>query len=169
MASDVVALMNYLRLRDAAIVGWSDGAIVGMEVALLYPDRVTKLFAFGANSNPSALILTPHPSDRAFFEEALRQYRALSPTPDQFRVLLKEDNHMDLTGPNFTRSQLRSIRVHTWIVAGDHDDSIKRSDTDFMAAQIPAAEELILPGVGHDAPLQDPDLFNAALLDFMAR
>jgi pimeloyl-ACP methyl ester carboxylesterase len=167
MAADVLALMDYLQVRNAALVGWSDGAIVGLEIVLRHPERVTKLFAFGANSNPGALILTPHPSDRAFFEEAMRQYRALSPTPQGFKSLLMDDEKMSSREPHFTALQLRTIKVPTWIVAGDHDQSIERSDTDFMAAQIPGAYELILPGVGHDAPLQDPAFFSAALLHFM--
>lgn len=168
LASDAIALMNYLRLQDAAVVGWSDGAIVALEMALRYPKRVSKVFAFGANSNPSALILTPHASDRAFFQEAIRQYRLLSPAPDQFKALLEQDNRMSTSGPDLTQAQLRSIDVPTWIAAGDHDESLKRSDTDFMASQIPRANELILPGVSHFAPLQDPELFNAAVLDFLA-
>lgn len=55
MASDVDGLLDYLTIRKAAIVGWSDGAIIGLLLAIHQPERVTKLFAFGANSNPSAV------------------------------------------------------------------------------------------------------------------
>jgi alpha/beta hydrolase fold len=49
MASDVIGLMDFLKLPKAAIVGWSDGAILGLDIAVLHPERLTKLFAFAAN------------------------------------------------------------------------------------------------------------------------
>jgi len=61
----------------------------------------------------------------------------------------------------------KDLTVPTWIVDGDHDEAIKREDTDHMAALIPGAGELILPEVSHFAFLQDPTLFNAALLHFL--
>ena len=55
MSSDVIGLMDYLDIREAAIVGWSDGAILGLEIAIHHPERLTKLFAFAANSDPSGV------------------------------------------------------------------------------------------------------------------
>jgi pimeloyl-ACP methyl ester carboxylesterase len=55
MASDVLALMDTLNIRKAAIVGWSDGAILGLDIAIHHPERLTKLFAFAANSDPSGV------------------------------------------------------------------------------------------------------------------
>src|ERR1035437_4092525 len=55
MASDVLALMDALHIPKAAVVGWSDGAIIGLDIAIHHPDRLTRLFAFGANSNVSGV------------------------------------------------------------------------------------------------------------------
>jgi pimeloyl-ACP methyl ester carboxylesterase len=55
MASDVLALMDYLHVRKVAIVGWSDGAIIGLDIAMHHPEQVSKLFAFAANSDPSGV------------------------------------------------------------------------------------------------------------------
>ena len=49
MATDVLALMNMLHIAKAALVGWSDGGIIGLDIAINHPERLTKLFAFGAN------------------------------------------------------------------------------------------------------------------------
>jgi pimeloyl-ACP methyl ester carboxylesterase len=51
MADDVVALLDTLRIDKATIVGWSDGANIGLDMALRYPSRVTRVFAFGANTS----------------------------------------------------------------------------------------------------------------------
>src|SRR5215831_11008282 len=55
MASDVLAVMDTLHIPKAALVGWSDGAIIGLDIAIHNPQRLTKLFAFAANSDPDAV------------------------------------------------------------------------------------------------------------------
>jgi pimeloyl-ACP methyl ester carboxylesterase len=70
--------------------------------------------------------------------------------------------------PHLSAADLKAIAVPVWIADGDHEEAIKRSDTDFMAASIPDARELILPGVSHFAFLQDPRLFTQAVQDFLA-
>jgi pimeloyl-ACP methyl ester carboxylesterase len=169
MASDVLALMNFLHIRRAAIVGWSDGAIIGLDLAIHHPERVRRLFAFAANSDPSGVKdVSASPVFTAFEARAQREYRELSPTPDGFKAFLANITGMWATEPHFTDAQLRAITVPTWIADGDHDEAIKRENTDHMAATIPGAGELILPEVSHFAMLQDPAMFNEALLHFLA-
>ncbi len=168
MSSDVLALMDYLHIKKAALIGWSDGAIIGLDIAIHHPARLTKLFAFAANSDPSGVKdISKSPVFTAYVKRAEREYRQLSPTPDQFKAFLDNISHMWASEPNFTVDQLGHIRVPTWIVDADHDEAIKRGNTDFMFHHIPGAEELILPGVSHFAFLQRPEEFNAALLRFL--
>jgi len=49
MASDMSALIDKLNLGSVHVVGWSDGGIVGLELALAHPQQVKKLVTFGAN------------------------------------------------------------------------------------------------------------------------
>jgi pimeloyl-ACP methyl ester carboxylesterase len=170
MASDVLALMDYLHIHKAALVGWSDGAIIGLDIAIHHPERLTKLFAFAANSDPSGVKdVNTSPVFSAYIERAAREYEKLSPNPGQFNAFLANITNMWATQPHFTVDQLRHITVPTWIVDGDHDEAIKREDTDHMAALIPGAGELILPEVSHFAFLQDPVQFNQSLLHFLSR
>ena len=48
--------------------------------------------------------------------------------------------------PKWTAEDLAAIKVPTWIVDGDHDEAIKRENTEFMAATIPDAGLLIAAG-----------------------
>lgn len=169
MADDVLGLMNDLHVRKAAIVGWSDGAIIGLDLAIHHPARVTKLFAFAANSNPSGVKdVSKSPVFTRFIARARREYRRLSPTPHEFDSFLAQITRMWATQPHFTAAQLESITVPTWIVDADHDEAIKRSNTLFMADHIPGSGLLILPQVSHFAFLQDPKLFDAALVHFLS-
>lgn len=169
MAADVIGLMDYLKIQKAAIVGWSDGAILGLVIAIRHPERLTKLFAFGANTDPSAAKenLGESPVLKLSAARREKEYQQLSPTPDKYNAFRDQIRQMQETQPSFTAEQLQSIRVPTWIVDGDHEEVIKRENTLFMADQIPGAELLIQPGVSHFAFLQDPEQSNSDLLQFL--
>jgi pimeloyl-ACP methyl ester carboxylesterase len=169
MSSDVIALMDYLHIDKAALVGWSDGAIIGLDIAIHHPERLTRLFAFAANSNPSGVKdVEQSPVFTAFIARAATQYAHLSPTPTGYKSFLADIQHMWATQPHFTDAQLSHITLPTWIADGDHDEAIKREDTDHIASAIPGAGELILPEVSHFAFLQDPTMFNETLLHFLS-
>ncbi len=170
MASDVIGVMDFLKIRKAAIVGWSDGAILGLDIAIHHPERITKLFAFAANSDPSGVADISNSSVfNAYIARAEKEYERLSPTPAQFRAFLEQITNMWATQPNFTSEQLQSIRVPTWIVDGDHDEAIKRENTEYMAKMIPNAGLLLQPEVSHFSFLQDPQQFNDDVLHFLER
>jgi pimeloyl-ACP methyl ester carboxylesterase len=168
MASDVLGLMDFLKLPRAAIVGWSDGAIIGLDIALHHPERVSKLFAFAANSDPSGVAdIAQSPVFNAYIARAEKEYEALSPTPNQYKSFLAQISKMWETQPNFSAEQLHGIAVPTWIVDADHDEAIKRENTEFMANTIPNTGLLIQPWVSHFSFLQDPLQFTNDVLHFL--
>ena len=168
MAGDVIALMDFLKIKKAAIVGWSDGAILGLDIAITHPERVSKLFAFAANSDPSGVAdIANSPVFNAFIARAEKEYEELSPTPTEYKAFLAQITKMWETQPNWTAADLQRIAVPTWIVDADHDEAIKRENTEFMAAQIPNAGLLLQPEVSHFSFLQDPDQFTADVLHFL--
>jgi pimeloyl-ACP methyl ester carboxylesterase len=169
MGTDVLALMDALHVPRAALVGWSDGAIIGLDIAVHHPERLAKLFAFAANSDTTGVrSVGASPVFHAYQQRTREEYRKLSPAPAEFNAFHAQLEKMWDTEPHFTDDELRHIKVPTWIVDGDRDELIKREDTDRMAHLIPGARELILPGVSHFAFLQDPQQFNAALLHFLS-
>ena len=170
MASDVTALMDYLKIPKAAIVGWSDGAILALDIAMHHSERVTKLFAFAANSDPSGVAdIAQSPVFNAFIARAEKEYAALSPTPGEYKAFLAQITKMWETQPNWTAADLKKITTPTWIVDADHDEAIKRENTEFMAANIPDAGLLLQPEVSHFSILQDPAQFTADVLHFLQR
>ena len=168
MASDVVGLLDFLKIDKTALVGWSDGAILGLDIAIHHPERLTKLFAFAANTNPDE-VKDVSKSDvfNAYIERAGKEYEQLSATPTEFGPFVDQIAKMWATQPNWTADDMKKITVPTWIVDGDRDEAIKRENTEFMADNIPGAGLLILPNVSHFAFLQDPKQFTDAVLHFM--
>jgi pimeloyl-ACP methyl ester carboxylesterase len=169
MASDVTALMDYLKINKAALVGWSDGAIIGLDIAMHHPERLTKLFAFAANSDPSAVKDVEHdPVFSAFIARARTEYQKLSPTPTEYDAFLAQITKMWETQPQWTADDLHGIKVPTWIADADHDEAIKRDNTLFMADNILGSGLLIQPEVSHFSFIQDPAQFNADVKHFLA-
>jgi pimeloyl-ACP methyl ester carboxylesterase len=171
MASDVTAVMDALKIRRAAVVGWSDGAIIGLVMALKMPTRVTRVFAFAANMDPSGIdpTVTSNPTFARFGDEAGKAYARLSPTPHKFAAFHAAISRMWDTEPNYKASDLARIATPTAIVDGDHDEAVLRSHTEYLARTIPGAELMILPNVSHFAMLQDPQMFNRRMLSFLKR
>ncbi|MGQ3892349.1 alpha/beta fold hydrolase [Legionella sp. CNM-4043-24] len=171
MASDVLGLMDYLHIKKAAIVGWSDGAILGLHIAIYHPKRLTKLFAYGANSDPAGVKSDIFKSSvfKAYIARTRNEYEELSPTPKGYNTLFDKLSNMSATQPDFTKEQLKKITVPVWIVDGDHDEVVKRGNTEFMAAQIINSRLLIQASVSHFSFLQDPKQFNNDVLNFLEK
>jgi len=170
MADDAVALMDFLKLQRASVVGWSDGGILGLDLAIRYPDRVSKVFAFAANTDPSGVVdgVEKNPTFAAFIARAGREYQKLSATPGQYTAFVDAISKMWATQPNWTKQQLAAIKPPVVVVDGDHDEAIKRAHTEHIAANIPGAGLLILPNTSHFSFLQDPDQFTWHVLHFLA-
>ncbi len=169
MADDVVALMDYLKIPRADIVGWSDGAILGLDLAMRHASKVGKVVAFAANTATSGVKqpIDNNPAMAAFTARAGLEYRAHSRTPTQYNGFAADIIKMWSTQPNWSDAELKTIKAPVLVVGGDHDEAIKREHTDYIAATIPGAKLVIIPDVSHFAMLQDPDLFNAVLLKFL--
>lgn len=140
MASDVIALMKHLNASKAAIIGWSDGAIIGLKLAIRNPDQLSGLFAFGANSHPSGLYdLSDSKIFERYLKRARKEYETLSSTPGEYDDFLRQMSAMWASQPDLADKDLRSIKVPVWIADGDHEEVIRRKDTLFIADSIPAS------------------------------
>jgi pimeloyl-ACP methyl ester carboxylesterase len=169
MADDVVAVMEFLKIPKADVVGWSDGGILGLDLAIRHKDRVGKVFAFAANTVPSGVKddVEKNPTFAAFIKRAGEEYATHSATPKEYDAFVAQISKMWASEPNWTDTQLKAISAPVLVVDGDHDEAIKREHTEYIAATIPHAGLLILPNASHFAFLQDPELFNFAMLQFL--
>ncbi|MBV8141083.1 MAG: alpha/beta hydrolase, partial [Verrucomicrobia bacterium] len=171
MASDVLAVKSALHLEKAGLVGWSDGAIIALILAMKAPAQFAGVFFFGCKMDPSGVkqFTEPNPIlDRCLSRHA-KDYARLSATPSQFSTFFEAVSLMMKTQPNYSAHDLGEIRVPVVIVQSEHDEFIRRDHAEYLARSIPNAELMILPGVSHFAPLQRPEQFNTAMLAFLAK
>lgn len=169
MADDYVGLLDYLKIDKVAIVGWSDGAIIGLDIAMRHPERLTRLWAYGANTQVAGLKESFDKDPVVVKATALqrKQYERLSPTPKGYDAFAAEIGQMWKTQPDYKPADLAKITTPIMIVDGEYDEGIKREHTEAIARQIPGAKLLIMPKVGHWGHWQNPTLYNRELTAFL--
>lgn len=173
MADDYIALLDQLGIEKVLLVGWSDGAIIGLDIAMRYPHRLTKLFAHAANWSPQGLKLSAGAAWRSYVRWTREDYRRLSVERcgqkghDDYAGLSAAMRPMWAHEPNWTLRDLNKIAVPTAIVLGDRDEAIRCGHTKSMASAIPNSRLMILPAVGHFAMRQDPLSYNQAIVSFV--
>ena len=169
MTSDLLGLMDQLHLKKVSIVGVSDGGVIGLLMAIHHPDRIDRLFAYGANFNNSGY--TTGPSDTVLSHKYMRMaeasYRAISSTPDGFTAMRKALFKMYDTEPDIKPSELKTIKAPTIIADGEYEQFITPEHTALLAHLIPGAKLLIIPNVSHGGPIQDPVSFHKAVMNLL--
>jgi pimeloyl-ACP methyl ester carboxylesterase len=175
MAADTIGFLDAVVGGPAHLVGWSDGGIIGLLVAMARPDLVRKLVAISANFDTSGLVpetaegmmsMTADSDDLAVFRTA---YEAASPDgPGHWPVVFAKFQEMVSTQPNMTVEQLGRISAPTLVVAGD-DDMITLEHTTALFRAIPDCELAIVPGTSHALVMEKPQLVNRLVLDFLEK
>ena len=172
LADDVLALLDLLGVERAHLVGWSDGGIIGIDLALRHPERLRKVVAFGANAD-----LGGYRTDTSDDEGAIisafgahngPDYARLSPAPELHKASVAALRQMWETEPAYTAAELRTITTPFLIMAGAHEEVIAEPHTRYLAATIPGAELALLANCGHFGHMQEPEAFNARMLAFLA-
>lgn len=165
MSSDYLALLDYLKVDKVDLVGWSDGGIIGLDIAMHHPERLKHLFAQAANITTDGV--DPGVMNDKVFGQYIdwmgKEYGKLSPTPDQYDAFVTQISAMWATQPNWTDAEVAAIKVPTVVAAGDHDQAILRAHTEKIASLIPGAKLVILPATSHFAMMQAPKDYTAAV------
>ena len=170
MAGDVMGVMDKLGVKKAAIVGWSDGGNIGLDMAIDNPGRLTKLFALGANYLTSGVRPSAFKDAiiHAYVGHTAAQYARISSTPKDFKKFSGKVFKMWGGEPAFTEKQLAGIKVPTTIAAGVYEEAIDEAHTKKMASLIPGAKLLLIENASHFAHWQQVDAVNKAILAFLA-
>jgi pimeloyl-ACP methyl ester carboxylesterase len=192
---DVRALLDHLDIESAHVLGISFGGAVALDFCLAYPDRVRSLI-LGAPSvggtEPSERIRRFwQEEDEALEAGDLDAATELNlrlwvdgpeRTPEQVEPRLREKvrqmqlaifqkeipddiEEIDLEPPAAQR--LPEIAAPTLILVGQLDLDEKRDLAGRLAAEIPGARKVVLPGVAHMLNMERPEQFNQHVLDFL--
>jgi pimeloyl-ACP methyl ester carboxylesterase len=169
MAGDVVAVLDKLAIQRASIVGWSDGGEIALKLGIAFPERVDRLFVFGANydANGSKPRSTPSMTFAAYSTRCRYEYERLSRTGVPYNATVNALRPLWRTPTGITRDQLRGIKAPVMMADGDHDEIIVLDQIQEMARLIPNAQLKVFESASHFALWQDPDGFNQAMVEFL--
>ena len=173
MASDVIAVMDKLAIKRAAIVGWSDGGEVALLLGIHYAERVSKLVALGVNydEHGSKSRGSHTPTFQAYSGRCRADFVRLTKPANPARAWdLLVDGLLPLWREpmSLTKDQLATIKAPTLIADGDHDEVIVLDQEREMAKLIPGGKLVVLADTSHFAMWQAPDDVNTALVEFLA-
>jgi pimeloyl-ACP methyl ester carboxylesterase len=169
MSDDLNALLDKLGLKSCYVIGWSDGGINGLLLAIRHPDKVKKLAVTGANLWPDTTAVDPFVYQWAMnankkIQDSLK--KAKNPSPE-----LKTEAklyHLLSYEPHITIAQLHTIACPTLVIGGDHD-VLKPEHTMLIAHNIVNSYLWIIPNSGHSTPVYKRDQFNQVVGDFFAQ
>jgi len=160
MAQDVNAFLDALHIRQVKLLGWSDGGIIGLILAMEHPDKVKRLATMGANLFNNETSVDPK------INKILRTERARLVKEDsekhKFRLEMID---LLLNEPQINPESLKKVACPTLVMAGSKD-VIKEEHTRLIAGKIPTSELLIFDKGTHYEPSENPDRFNKAVIAF---
>jgi pimeloyl-ACP methyl ester carboxylesterase len=179
MVDETIAVIEHIG-GPVHIVGWSDGGIIGLLLALRRPELVGRLVAIGANYHWNVLpdltgghdtgdapTAADHadastgddgdPMDQPVVALMAAAYAERSPDgPDHFAVVAAKGFQLFGIEPELTVDDLGRVPVPVLVMAGD-DDIIPLSHTATFFAALPEAQLAIVPGASHGLPMEHPD------------
>jgi pimeloyl-ACP methyl ester carboxylesterase len=170
MADDTVDYLEHVLPGGAHLVGWSDGAVVALLVAMRRPDLVHRVVLIGQyynfagrvpDSDIDALLRSPEAMGFLRLE-----YDQVSPDgPDHFPVVYEKTMRMIDTEPQLDLATFSAATAPTLVLQGDRDEVTVEHSLAVVAA-LPNARLAVLPG-SHLVPVETPDVVNPLLVSFL--
>jgi pimeloyl-ACP methyl ester carboxylesterase len=168
MAGETVEVLERVVGSRAHLVGWSDGGIVALAVAMHRPDLVDRMVLIGTNFHHEG-VLRPTLAPEAAIRVRLREdYAARAPEgPGHFREMVDKSLAMWTTEPTWTEADLASIAAPVLVLAAD-DELIPHAHTVALYEALPAGQLGIVPRTSHALPIERPAEVARLILDFLA-
>jgi pimeloyl-ACP methyl ester carboxylesterase len=156
MADDFAVLLDTLHIKSAYVLGWSDGGINALLLAMRHPGKVIKLASTGANLWPDSTALIPSlwKEMNAYYDTSFNKKFITPKEKNDWKLFL-----LDFNQPHIQLSALHTIKSPSFIIGGDHD-LIPEQHTRLIAENIPHAVVWIVPNSGHATLQEHKDEFN---------
>ncbi|WP_086313017.1 hypothetical protein A5821_000593 [Enterococcus sp. 7F3_DIV0205] len=161
MADDLYWIMKQEHVRQANILGFSDGANLAMVFEKKYPQMVRRLVLNAGNTVVQGVrfpirMLTA-------IEAILLQLFALFIKKAKKQLLTV---HLMTHDIGVSKTDLQRFSAKTLVIVGKYD-IIKQSHSIYLAKEIPHASFILVPKQGHSFAKKDPETFNREILTFL--
>ncbi len=167
MADDWSALLDVLKIDSAYLIGWSDGGILSLLLAIYHPNKVKKFAAMGANLQPDSSAV--YSWAVRWVDKSASKINSMIEKKDTTQPWAIYQKYFDLLGnqPHIPLSDLHKISAPALIMAGDKD-VITVEHTAQIFKNILRSHLCIFPGATHMIPVQEPELFNTTVEKFFS-
>ncbi|MGC4038128.1 MAG: alpha/beta hydrolase [Chitinophagaceae bacterium] len=164
MADDFAALLDTMRIDSAYVIGWSDGGINALIMAMRHPDKVIKLASTGANLWPDSTALIPSlwKEEEAYYSKNKDKKWASTKEKNDWKIFM-----LDWLQPNVPLTELAKIKCPSLIISGDRD-LICLEHTISIYQNIKDADLWVLPHSGHGTLIEYKDEFNKKVDEFFS-
>lgn len=176
LASDIVALLDHLRIESAHVLGHSMGGAATLELAVNHPTRVRSVAPVSASvradglhedlTDPDKMATSTRMPTQDDFAAFTAAYKRLSPHPDHFDEFLAALSESNADYQGWTDEQLAGISAPTLIVQGDHDFTTN-AHAALMQELISGSQLAILPNTTHMQATKRADLLLPMLAEFL--
>lgn len=164
MADDEAVLLDSLHINAAYVIGWSDGGINALLLAMRHPKKVLKLACSGANLWPdsTAVVLSVWKKGYSTYNILKNKIIATFAERNMRKIFM-----LDWLQPHISLEALQSIKCPSLIIGGDHDVITVRHTT-LIYESIPHAYLWIVPNSGHRTLIEHKDEFNKYVDEFFS-
>ena len=162
---EAIAYLETIVKEPAHLIGYSDGAIIALLVAIQRPDLVKSVISIGGNFHYSGVDYVM--GEPSVSEDDLAEYTLIS--PDAPHTLLEKVTRMFKiwdTEPDISKQQLAQIQCPVLVVSGD-DDMVTLKHTQELYEALALGQLAVLPGTSHALVKEKPDLFIAIMMQFL--
>jgi len=162
MADDYAALLDSMHVDSSYVIGWSDGGINALLLAMRHPNKVIKLASTGANLWPDSTAINPPDwkSGVAYYDTSKNKVWKTAKEKNDWKIFM-----LDYNQPNVPLSALSAIKCPSLIICGDHD-VIVIQHTVLIYQHIKHANLWVVPNSGHATLKQHTDEFNDKVDEF---
>jgi pimeloyl-ACP methyl ester carboxylesterase len=172
MANQTASFIEALGLKDVNVIGWSDGAIIALLIAISKPELVRKVISVGGLAETMAQSAETREwiesmSPEKFPKKFVGRFGEISPDgPAHFSVVLEKTKKLWLTEPHIKSEDLAKIKAPTLIIAADKEDLPIEHTVEIFRA-IKGAQLCIIPGATHFLMSEKPELAASVMLAFL--
>lgn len=164
---EAVAYLEDVVKEPAHLIGFSDGAIISLMVAMRRPDLVKSVVAFGGNFHYSGTLPMPEWDGYISLEDRT-EYAATSPdAPETLDAKIAKMFSIWKSEPEFTVADIEQIKCPVLVLVGD-DDVIDHRHSVLMYESIPQGRLAVIPGTSHQANKEKPELFQTLIREFLS-
>jgi len=183
LADDVAALLDYLKIPSADVIGYSLGGGVALNCAIRHPDKVRKVVSISAvfrqnGWTKEGLDAFPNLTAEAFKGTSIEaDYKRLSPTPNEFPNFVKRVLSVDLKPHDFGADKLKATKAPMFFIHGDADgvrldyiaEAFRLKGGEVFGDLRPRSESrlAILPGTTHVTLMNRTSIIIPMVNDFL--